>query len=144
VKKIFFVLTLLLVGRMASADYLIQLTDGTATVWESYYVKDTRYCTQKDIGEVCWAKADVKYIKKVPAGTVVSEYGFSTGISDENAESRKQANSAAVSSVVNEMEQHRAKRDAEMARKEAERAKRVRRLGEDQVIKEERSGNSVR
>jgi len=41
-KKIIFVLTLLLVGRMASADYLIKLTDGTATVWEEYYVKDTR------------------------------------------------------------------------------------------------------
>ena len=89
-------------------------------------------------------QSGVKYIKKVPAGTVASEYGFSTGISDENAESRKQANSAAVSSVVNEMEQHRAKRDAETARKEAERAKRVRAYGEDQVTREERSGNSVR
>jgi len=58
VKKIIFVLTLLLVGRMASADYLIKLTDGTATVWEEYYAKDTRYCTLKDIGEVCWAKAE--------------------------------------------------------------------------------------
>jgi len=141
--KIILVLAFLLLGRTASADYLLQLTDGTAMVWQSYYAKDTRYCMQKDIGEVCWAKTDVKNIKEVPAGTEASEYGLSSGISDENAEARKQSNSAAVSSVINEMEQHRAKRDAEMARKAAARASQVRKYGEDRVSSEERGGNSA-
>lgn len=135
---------LLFLAPAAQADYMLKLTDGTAVVWDSYYVKGTRYCTRKAIGEVCWAKADVRSIKKVPAGTEATEYGLSEAAVDSEVEERKKANSEVLTKTVEEMEQKKKERDAEIDRQIKQRNEDIQLYGEREVLKKERKNSSDR
>jgi hypothetical protein len=115
-KTLFVVLVFMAMEIPAQADHLITLTDGTRVVWSSYYEKGDRFCTQKSMGEVCWAKSDVRAIKEVPDGTDASEYGVSS-LGDENAAARRSEADRYNTNAVNDMAAHRERRDAEIARR---------------------------
>jgi hypothetical protein len=101
-------------AQVAHADYMLKFTDGTACVWKTYYAKDSRYCTMKGIGEVCWAKADVVKIIKVAAGTEASDYTVMSVMGGNAADQRNAEGYSVNSRAVAEMEKHREKQEQDV------------------------------
>lgn len=142
-KSLIVIVFILLCSQVASADTMLRFKDGTAFVWEPFYVKGSNYCTEKEYGEICVPKNTVKSLKEVPAGTEASEYGMSVVEVDESVAARKQENSAGRSAYVSDEERLKKQHDAEDARAAAKREKQVRMYGEKAVSKKERDAYSL-
>lgn len=126
-----------------SFDTQIILRNGSAQVWDNVVDQGDRLCTKKAAFGFtdCILKVDITSIKKVDPGTVdAREIGGAdtAGLSsqsdgvwaagyDEKAENAKKNQTAADDRA-----------------RSAQRARDVKKYGEDEVTKRERSGNSVR
>jgi len=105
----------------ASAAVNVVFTNGSTTSWETYVVKDGRYCTRLVFGEICYPKADVKSITRAGKADAGGEYGMSV-IGDEYSAARGNDLSATLGKSEAEDRAFKAKRDADFeARQRAER-----------------------